>query len=295
MTDVRPRRSVLYMPGSNARALEKARSLAADAIILDLEDSVAPDAKAMAREQVCASVAAGGFGPREVVIRVNAAGTEWHEADMAAAAEVCPDAILLPKVSSPADVFAAGSMLEGHAPGIELWAMIETPRAILDIAAIAGARRGEAGWRLSCFVMGLNDLAKETGARFVPGRAPMLPWMMLALTAARAEGLAVIDGVYNALTDAEGFAAECLAARDMGFDGKTLIHPGQIETANRVFAPDADEVAAARIIATAFDAPENQGKGAIALNGRMVERLHAVMAARTVALAEAIARREEQA
>jgi citrate lyase subunit beta/citryl-CoA lyase len=289
MTLIRPRRSVLYMPGSNARALEKARSIPADALIFDLEDAVSPDAKPQARAQVCDAVRQGGYGPRELVIRVNAPGTPWYDDDIEAAIAAKPDAILIPKVSEPETLTAIGRRLivSEADPAIRIWSMIETPQAILSIASIAAAARAPTT-RLSCFVLGLNDLAKETRARFVPGRAPMLPWMALALAAARANGLDIIDGVYNALQDEAGYLAECAQARDMGFDGKTLIHPSQVAGANAAFAPSAQEVADARAIIAAFSLPENAGKGAIQLNGRMVELLHAEMAARTVALAEAI-------
>ncbi len=287
---IRPRRSVLYMPGSNARAIEKARTLDADAVILDLEDSVAPDAKETARRQVADAVAAGGFGGREVVIRVNGLDSPWAEADIALAGAAGPDAVLVPKVSGPDDLERAVLLLDaaGAPSSVALWAMVETPLAILNIASIAGAARAT---RLTCLVLGLNDLAKETRARFVPGRAPMLPWIVAALTAARAHGLDVIDGVYNRLDDEAGFRAECEEGRDLGLDGKTLIHPSQIAAANAVFAPSAAELDDARTIAALFDLPENAGKGAVAHNGRMVERLHADMARRVIALADAIARR----
>ena len=290
MTDIRPRRSVLYMPGSNARALEKAREIAADALILDLEDAVAPDAKEVARQQVCDAVKAGGYGRRELVIRVNGMGTPWFEADLAAASEAKPDAILIPKVSAPETLAEIGGLLNGlwAAPSIAVWAMIETPLAILDCERIASAAQDPVT-RLSCFVLGTNDLAKETRARFVPGRAPMLPWLTTALLAARAHGIDVIDGVYNDLKNEDGFRAECEQARDLGFDGKTLIHPGQVATANALFSPEAGELERAREIIAAFDHPENADKGAIQLGGRMVERLHAEMAKRVVALADAIA------
>lgn len=289
MTPIRPRRSVLYMPGSNARALEKAREIAADALILDLEDAVAPDAKEMAREQVCAAVKAGGYGRRELVIRTNGLGTPWFAADLAAAADAKPDAILIPKVSSPETLIEIGHKLTGRwaDPAIRIWAMIETPLAILDVEKIARAARAPTS-RLACFVMGTNDLAKETRARFVPGRAPMLPWLTSAILAARAHGIDIVDGVYNDIKDEAGFVAECEQGRDLGFDGKTLIHPSQVAVANTVFAPDEAELTRARAIIAAFDQPENAGKGAIQLDGRMVERLHAEMAARVVALAEAI-------
>jgi citrate lyase subunit beta/citryl-CoA lyase len=289
MTPIRPRRSALYMPGSNARALEKAKTLAADVVIFDLEDAVAPDQKEAAREQVCAAVAAGGFGTRELVIRVNNLDTPWGEGDLTAAAAAGPDAILIPKVSSPEDLAAVGIRLRRHgAPErTRVWAMVETPLAILRAEAVASAAR-DVDSRLSCFVMGTNDLAKETRARQVPGRAPMLPWIAQAVAAARAHDIDILDGVYNALSDEAGLRAECEQGRDMGFDGKTLIHPNQIAAANEIFAPPSDEIAHARAIIAAFDLPENQGKGVIALEGRMVERMHAEMARRTVALAEAI-------
>ncbi len=289
MTTIRPRRSVLYMPGSNARALEKAREIDADALILDLEDAVAPDAKEAARAQVCAAVKAGGYGRRELVIRTNGLDTPWFAADLAAAAEARPDAILIPKVSSPETLQQVGTLLDGlwAAPEIRIWAMIETPLAILDAERIARAVQ-DRRTRLACFVMGTNDLAKETRARFVPGRAPMLPWLTTAILAARAYGIDIVDGVYNDLKDEAGFTAECEQGRDLGFDGKTLIHPGQVATANAVFAPDDAELSRARTIIAAFDQPENADKGAIQLDGRMVERLHAEIAKRVVALGEAI-------
>jgi citrate lyase subunit beta/citryl-CoA lyase len=289
MTHIRPRRSVLYMPGSNARALVKAREIAADTLILDLEDAVAPDAKETARTQVCAAVKAGGYGKREIVIRTNGLDTPWFKADLAAAVEARPDAILIPKVSSPETLQQIGTLLDGlwAPPEIKIWAMIETPLAILDAERIARAVR-DRRTRLACFVMGTNDLAKETRARFVPGRAPMLSWLTTAILAARAHGIDIVDGVYNDLKDEAGFLAECEQARDLGFDGKTLIHPGQVATANAIFAPDEAELARAKAIIAAFDQPENADKGAIQLDGRMVERLHAQMAARTVALSDAI-------
>ena len=292
MTPIRPRRSALYMPGSNARAIEKAKTLAADAVIFDLEDAVAPDAKAEAREQVCAAVQAGGYGKREVVIRINALETPWGEADLAAAIAAAPDAILVPKVSSAETLAAVGLRLRkfGAAERTRIWAMIETPLAILRAESIASAAH-DVDTRLSCFVMGTNDLAKDTRARLLPGRAAMLPWLMGALAAARAHGIDILDGVYNSLSDPDGFRAECEQGRDCGFDGKTLIHPDQIAAANGIFAPSEGEVENARAIVAAFAQPENTGKGAISLNGRMVERLHAEMARRTLALVEAIGER----
>lgn len=292
MTDIRPRRSVLYMPGSNARALEKAKTLACDAVILDLEDAVAPDAKAMAREQIVATVKAGGFGKREVIIRINGLETPWGEDDLKAAASVTPDAILVPKVQSGDMLGMVGRRLASARADqkTRVWAMIETPAAILSISEIADAA-DEAMTRLECFVMGTNDLAKETRARFVPGRAPFLPWLMQAVAAARANDLDILDGVFNDLSDESGFRAECGQGRDCGFDGKTLIHPNQIAGANEIFAPTNDEIAQAKKIIAAFALPDNAGKGAINLDGRMVELLHAEMAKRVVALSEAIAER----
>jgi citrate lyase subunit beta/citryl-CoA lyase len=290
---IRPRRSVLYMPGSNARALEKARTLPADALILDLEDAVAPDAKTMAREQVAAAVQAKGFGPREVVIRINGLETPWGKDDLVAAAAAGPDAILLPKVSTAADLEGLGKRLvDLHAPpALSVWAMIETPLAILNIAEIAAEAR-DALAALKVLVMGTNDLVRETRARFVPGRLPVLPALALSVAAARAHGLDIVDGVYNDIEDADGFARECAQGRELGFDGKTLIHPKQIEPCNAAFSPSEAEVAQARKIAAAFELPENRDKGAIALDGRMVERLHAEMARRTLALHDAISARD---
>jgi citrate lyase subunit beta/citryl-CoA lyase len=287
---IRPRRSVLYMPGSNARALEKARSLPADGVILDLEDAVAPDAKDLARKQVIEAVKAGGFGQREVFIRVNPLDTPWHVDDLTAAAHAAPDAILVPKISSPAQLESIGQrLLDMHAnQRTRIWAMIETPLALFNVLAIASeAQDSEA--RLSGFVIGTNDLAKETQARIVPGRAPMMPWLMTCVAAARAHGIAILDGVYNDIGNAEGFAQECREGHDMGFDGKTLIHPNQIGPCNEAFSPSEAEIAQARKIIAVFERPENRDKGVIDLDGRMVERLHADMARRTVAIADAIA------
>jgi citrate lyase subunit beta/citryl-CoA lyase len=289
---IRPRRSVLYMPGSNARALEKAKTLAADGVILDLEDSVAPDAKETARKQVADAVKAGGFGAREVFIRVNGIDTPWHADDFTAAAHASPDAILVPKISNPEQVEMVGRrLLDMHAgQKTKIWAMIETPLAIFNILAIAAeARDSEA--RLAGFVMGTNDLAKDTRARLVPGRAPMLPWLATCIAAARIHGIDILDGVYNDIGNADGFAAECAQSVELGFDGKTLIHPNQIEPCNKAFSPSVEEVAWARKLIAAFDLPENKSKGVVSIDGRMVERLHADMARRTVAIAEAIAAR----
>jgi citrate lyase subunit beta/citryl-CoA lyase len=292
---VRPRRSVLYMPASNPRALEKARELPADGLILDLEDAVAPEAKPQAREAVVAALHKG-FGDREVLVRINGLDTRWWVEDIDAAASARPDAVLVPKVSSPRQLqdLAARLVDMGTDPRVRVWAMMETPLAMLNVRDIAAAAL-DSETRLAGFVMGTNDLAKDTRARLVAGRAPMLPWLMSCLAAARAYGLDILDGVYNDIGDAEGFAAECAQARDLGFDGKTLIHPRQIDTCNQAFSPTAEEVDAARKIIAAFDLPENENKGVLQVDGRMIERLHADMARRTVAIADAIASRTRPA
>ncbi|MDA0262416.1 MAG: CoA ester lyase [Proteobacteria bacterium] len=296
MTAIRPRRSALYMPGSNARALEKAKALPADVVILDLEDAVAPAAKNAARDQVAAAVGLRAFGPREVVVRINGLASEWGRADLLAIAAVGPDAILLPKVASADDVAVVQDLAEaaGIPDATRLWAMMELPIAVLDPLAIARAAEA-AGSRLTAFVMGTNDLAKETGMRQVAGRAPMLGWLADCVAAARAVGLIIFDGVHNDFRDDAGLEAACEQGRDLGMDGKTLIHPGQLAICNRVFSPSATEVEDARRLIEAFAAPENAGKAAIAFNGGMAELLHAEIAQRTVALADAIAARDAEA
>jgi len=288
---IRPRRSVLYMPGSNARALDKAKTLPVDGVILDLEDSVAPDAKEAARQQVVDAVKAGGFGTREVFIRVNGVDTPWHADDLSAAAHAAPDVILVPKVSSSDTLELIGRrMLDmGTNHKTRVWAMIETPLAIFNILEIASAAR-DSETRLAGFVMGTNDLAKDTRARLVPGRTPMLAWLSMCVAAARIHGIDILDGVYNDIGNADGFAKECTQGVELGFDGKTLIHPSQIEPCNNAFSPSPADVAQARKMIAAFDLPENKGKGVVSIDGRMVERLHADMARRTVAIAEAISR-----
>lgn len=283
----RPRRSCLYMPGANTKALEKAKTLAADVLLLDLEDSVAPEAKTDARAQVAAAVKGGGYGRREVIVRVNALTTPWGRDDIVAAGGARPDGILAPKVESGDQVRALDVEMTkaGFAADASLWVMIETPRAILNLAEIAAAASGT---RLSVFVMGLNDLAKETRARAGASRAAFFAPMSLAVTAARAGGLTVIDGVYNDIADASGFEAECRQGLEFGFDGKTLIHPSQIDVCNEVFAPTAEEVARARAVIEAFALPENAGKGVIKVDGRMTELLHLEQAKQVVAVVEAI-------
>ena len=290
---IRPRRSVLYMPGSNARALEKARELPADGLILDLEDAVAPEAKAAARELIIKALQNGGFGDREVLVRINALDTRWWIEDLDAVIAAKPDAVLVPKVSEPHQLQDVAERLvdKGANQHLRVWAMMETPLAMLNARDIAAAAL-DSETRLAGFVMGTNDLAKDTRARIVPGRAPMLPWLMTCVAAARAYGLDILDGVYNDLGNAEGFVEECRQARDLGFDGKTLIHPRQIEPCNAAFSPTAEEVEAARKMIAAFDLPENANKGVIQIDGRMVERLHAEMARRTVAIADAIAKQQ---
>jgi len=287
---IRPRRSALYMPGSNARALEKAKTLAADVVIFDLEDAVAPEAKKLAREQVMAAVAGGGYGTRELVVRINGPETPWGREDLAQAAKAAPDAILVPKVSTPAQLVEVCQALASTPEKTRVWAMIETPLAILNLREIAAAAE-ERMTRLACFVLGTNDLVKETRAELDQNRTAALYWLSAAVTAARAYGIDVLDGVYNAFRDLEGLRRECLQGRQLGMDGKTLIHPDQIALANEIFSPTEQEVAWARKIIAAFELPENQGKGAITVDGRMVELLHRQAAQRTVELAEAIAAR----
>ncbi|MFN5405453.1 HpcH/HpaI aldolase/citrate lyase family protein, partial [Bradyrhizobium sp.] len=287
---IRPRRSLLFMPGSNARALEKGRNLPADGLILDLEDSVAPDAKAAAREQIAKAVAADGYGKRELLIRINSLDTAWWADDVAMAGQAATDGILVPKVSTVEDLRLVSDRLAevGADPALKVWAMIETARAVLDADRLA-ATVHEAGSRLAGFVFGPNDISRETRIRMLPGRATMLPMISHCILATRAHGLEILDGPYSDFANTDGFAQECIQARDLGFDGKTLIHPGQIDACNAIFTPPAEEVAAARRIIAAFELPENASRGAIQIDGRMVERLHADMARRTIAIADAIA------
>ncbi len=281
----RPRRSVLYMPASNARAIEKARSLPCDGIILDLEDAVAPDAKPEARARAVEAAAAGGFGRRELVIRCNGLDTPWGAEDLAAAAAAGPDAILVPKVSTAADIAAYAAAIKAAPERTALWAMIETPAAVMALKEIAAA---SAAHRTTCWVIGLNDLAKAMGGRQTADRAPHLPILSLCVAAARAEGLAILDSVFNGIDDLASLEAQCRQAADIGFDGKSLIHPSQIETANRLFSPDPAEVAWSRAVIAAFAQPENQMRGALQVEGRLAERLHLEQAERLVEISEAI-------
>jgi citrate lyase subunit beta/citryl-CoA lyase len=283
MSEFTPLRSVLYMPSSNERALEKAKDIVCDALILDLEDAVAPDAKPAAREAAAAAAASGDYGRRTVTIRVNGIGTEWHAADLEAAAAAGPAAVVVPKVETADQVRGLATALEsaGAPEHTRLWAMVETPEAIFDVREIAAASP-----RLQALVLGTNDLVKELYAEHVPGRAPILPSLHTVLLAGRAAGIAVIDGVYNDVKDAEGFLAECEQGRQMGFDGKTLIHPGQVEGANTAFAPSEQAVEDARGLIAAFE--DGQGSGVVTYHGRMVENLHVESARRTLSIHDAI-------
>ncbi len=285
---LRPRRSALYMPGSNARALEKAKTLETDVVIFDLEDAVAPDAKAEARAQVMTAVSSGDYGSRELVIRINGLDSPWAQDDLAAAVSSRPDAILIPKVERAEQLRAAAAALSSQSTdAISIWAMIETPLAIVNVNDIARAAT-EPDVALACFVVGTNDLVKDTRAELDKNRTAALYWLSAIVTAARAFGIDVLDGVYNNFKDLDGFETECRHGRMLGMDGKTLIHPTQIAGANSVFAPSSDEVAWARRVLAAFDEPEHQGKGVINIDGQMVELLHAEIAKRTVAIADAI-------
>lgn len=287
----RPRRSFLYMPGDKAKVLEKAKGLPADALMFDLEDAVAPDNKLTAREMACAAVTAGGYGKRETVIRINGLETEWGAADLKAAVTAGPDGILAPKVETHADILALDAALtDAGAPStLSLWVMIEMPRAILNIQEIAAAA---AVTRLFGFVMGTNDLAKEYHALWTPDRAAFQTALQLSIAAARGYGLVALDGVYNDIQNVDGLEAECLQGRVLGFDGKTLIHPAQLEAANRAFSPAREDVTQAEAVISAFAQPENAGKGVIKVNGKMTELLHLEEAHRTVEIAQAIAEME---
>ena len=288
---IRPRRSALYMPGANARALEKARSLDADCLLLDLEDAVAPDAKDGARVQICDALREGGYGARELVVRINALDTAWGADDVAALADLPeaarPHAILAPKISTAEQIDALVARMPEDCA---LWIMIETPEAIFNLQALAAKA---VDTPLAAFIMGTNDLAKEMFAALVQGRAPLMTALSMAVLAARQYGLTILDGVFNDIADEEGFMAECRQGADMGFDGKTLIHPSQLAVCNGVFAPSEDEVAQARDVVAAFAAPENAGKGVLKINGKMTELLHRDMAARLLAIDAAIAARQE--
>jgi citrate lyase subunit beta/citryl-CoA lyase len=291
---MRPRRSVLYVPGDNERAIEKAKTLAADAIIIDLEDSVAPTNKELARQRAVAAIRERGFGSREVVLRVNPIETPWGMADLHAAMGVVPDAILVPKVSHAGDITGTAKVVNAADadPRLRLWAMIETPMGIINAREIA-ACAPDPDNRLVCFVLGTNDLLKESRARSGSNRFAVVPWLAMTLVAARAYGLDVIDGVYNDFNDDLGFRAECEHGRTLGMDGKTLIHPSQVIPCNEIFSPSEEEIIWARKIIQAFEEPENARKGVITVEGKMVERLHLVMAKRVAAIAQVIAARSQ--
>ena len=277
---VRPRRSALFMPASNARALEKARGLAADVIILDLEDAVAPDAKDLARRQAVEAVAAGGYGHRELVVRINGLDTDWGAQDLRAMTAQPPPALLLPKVETVAAVRTAVQLLP---ESIDLWCMIETPLGVVNVNAIADCSR-----RVRCLVAGTSDLSADLRVRDRVDRMPLIASLSACVLAARAHGQCVLDGVYLALDDPDGFRAVCEQGRDLGFDGKTLIHPSQLAPCNAVFSPDAEAVAHARAVVAAFEAAEARGEGMVVLNGRLVENLHVKAAQDLLALADAI-------
>jgi len=285
MTDFRPRRSVLYMPAANERALEKAKGIASDAIIFDLEDAVSPDSKDLARTQAVAAANSGEYGKRELTIRCNSLDTPWGAADIAAAAGACVSSVVIPKVSTTVELDAVSRALDAAGAPAEMgiWAMIETPTAILDARAIA------AHPRVAVLVMGTNDLAKELHARQVHGRAPLVPHLASALLAVREAGKPVLDGVYNDIKNADGFRAECEQGAEMGFDGKTLIHPDQVAIANEVWSPSDSEIEHARRVIAAFDEALAAGKGVVQLDGRMIENLHVDGARRALAIADAIA------
>ena len=289
MTHFKPRRSALYMPGARERVLAKGRDLAADTLIFDLEDSATSEEKDDARENVRTALWQGGYAHREIVVRVNPLASPWGTEDVMAAIAAGADAVLVPKIESAADVRTVAHALRAAdaEDRVAIWAMIETPRALLHVGSIA-AVADEDGVPLRCLVLGTNDIAKATGVAMVAGRRPMLSWMSMVALSARAYGLVVLDGVYNAFDDTDGFEAECRQAAEMGMDGKTLIHPTQIAAANALFAPSDSEIARAREVIAAFALPENKSRGVINLNGEMVERLHAEMAERVVAIADAI-------
>ncbi|PZU60655.1 MAG: CoA ester lyase [Sphingobium sp.] len=288
MTQVpRPRRSALYLPASNAKALAKARTLPVDVVILDLEDAVAPDVKEAARQAAVDAIAEGGFGHRELAVRVNGRDTPWGEADLIAVAAAGPDAILVPKVNGAEDIRAYDAAIAAAPAGTKLWAMIETCRSVPALDAIAATAPTT---RLSLFIMGTNDLAKEMRARLLPGRVPFLPVLTAAVIAARAHGLSILDGVCNEFRDLAVFREELEQGLLFGFDGKTLIHPDQIADCNAVFSPGADELAWADTVIHAFEQPENAGRGAIRVDGKMVELLHLDQALRLRAVAAQIAR-----
>ncbi|MCJ2181158.1 CoA ester lyase [Novosphingobium sp. 1949] len=285
-TPIRPRRSALYLPASNPRAIEKARTLPCDIVVLDLEDAVAPEAKDEARAAAIGAIAQGGFGPREVAVRTNGIDTEWGAADLAALADSKADAVLVPKIGCTQDIGRYEEALERAPASLQLWAMIETCEAVFNLPALAAMARTT---RLSLWIMGTNDLAKEMRAQLTPARTPFLPFLAQAVAAARLHGLTILDGVCNEFRDLDAFTAEARQGLEFGFDGKSLIHPAQIEACNAVFSPDAQTIAWARSVIAAFALPENQGKGAIRVEGKMTELLHRDQAEQILAVAQSIA------
>ncbi len=286
MTEFRPCRSMLFMPASNTRALEKARDIPSDGVIFDLEDAVAPEAKVVARQQAADALKAGGYGKRLRVVRINGLDTPWWRDDLAAALSGKPDAVLVPKVEEASTLSRIEEELAwlGGADGVELWSMIETPKAYLRLEELAAVTDRQTTW-----VVGTNDLIKDLRARHTKNRTPVMAALSMAMLVARAYGLTILDGVYGNFKDADGFRDECLQACEMGFDGKTLIHPSQVDAANEMFVPSADDIALARRMIAAFEEATGQGAGVAVLDGRMVEELHVEEARRQVAMAEAIA------
>jgi citrate lyase subunit beta / citryl-CoA lyase len=286
---LRPRRSALYLPGNNARALEKGKTLPADVLIFDLEDAVGPDAKDDSREKVCDAISSGIYRPREIVVRINGSGTDWHDGDLAAVGDSAADGVLVPKVERGEQVEALAAVLAklGAPESLQLWVMIETPGAFLRAEEIASASD-----RLAGLVVGTNDLVNDLHGLHVPGRAPVLTALSLAVLGARAAGKVILDGVFNDITDDGGFRAEARQGREMGFDGKTLIHPSQITPANDLFGPSQKELADARKIASAYEQAQALGNSVITVDGRMIESLHVRGAQRILALADLIAEME---
>ncbi len=284
---MRPFRSVLYMPGSNARALEKAKSLQADALILDLEDAVAPDAKVAGRDLIVQAISGGGYGERYLIVRINGFDTEWGADDLAAIADCAPDAILLPKVNTPADITALAEQMERfpNFQSTRIWAMMETPLGILNAQSIAAASE-----RLEGFVLGTNDLVKDIHGLHTPDRAPVLTALSICILAARAHGLICVDGVFNDIKNQDGLTRQAEQGRALGFDGITLIHPAQLDVANRVYAPSEADLQEAQSFVDAYQAALAEGKAVAVVNGRIVENLHVDNAKRILAEAEAIAR-----
>lgn len=284
MTDLRPRRSVLYMPSSNAKALEKAKTIPCDAIIFDIEDAVAPDSKALGREQAVAAVTSGAYGSRELTIRCNSLDTPWGADDLAAAGAAKPAAVVIPKISSTDQIDAVAAHLDAAgATETAIWAMVETPTAIFDVRSIA------AHPRVSVLVMGTNDLAKEIGAPLIKGRSNLTGYLATAVLAAREAGKVILDGVYNDVRDDEGFAVECVQGVEMGFDGKTLVHPSQVDPANTAWSPSAEEIEFSRRVIAAYEEAAAEGRGVITVDGKMIEHLHVANARRSLTIADAIA------